>query len=162
MGFFHSLVHPKDFLDITTLKNGTIIVAVVELALSLLTVLGFTRGYSSSYTLISVICTVLCLYGVYTKKPKYVFIYFIYLLVCVILSGLLAFFSLFTIFGLTFKYIIIAFLDFIITLYACCVVKAYHKELENETLNSGNATNQTAAAVNETVAAKVDNATSKV
>jgi len=129
------LFQPKSFLGLTTLRNGVITIAVINLILTFLSFLGF--GVLALYgTIISVLCTVLGLLGVYKENPVFIMVYLIYMVICTLLSWSLVTVSLLT-FGII---IILCLLSFFINVYACCVINSYHNELKLKVL-TGNTNN---------------------
>jgi len=121
---------PKNFLGFTTLRNGTIILAVINLIFTLLSLLNF--GALIYVIFVSVICTVLGLYGTYKEQPVLILVYLIFMIICTLFSWILVLISLFT---WSILFIFICFLTFVICVYACCVINAYRTESKVKALS---------------------------
>lgn len=152
MGIVDSIIHPKTFLGITDLRNGSLILAALEF---ILTVLNSARydGYGISIgALIAIVCTGLGFWGITENKKNLVRIYEIYLIINAIYA---VFVFIFSFFSFSLSYIIKSFFLFVVSLYACRVVRSYYKQMKNDN------TTTTIKDVTTTVADKTEEAVDK-
>ncbi|OUM58644.1 hypothetical protein PIROE2DRAFT_16023 [Piromyces sp. E2] len=129
MGCLDHLFHPKSFFGVTSLRNGALILALVEFIFTFLGFFGIgdiTSGGLSAF--VSLICCVLGVYGIIKNKPKYVFFYYVYVICCAIVALI---FFIFSFLSFDTSYIIINFLYFIISLYNWRVVSAYYHQMKS-------------------------------
>jgi len=129
MGFFQHFYYPRSFFGVTTLRNGVLILALLEFIFIILTFLGFIKiAYSSIIFLIALICSGLGVYGVMKNKPKLVFFYYIYVSLMALAAVVTFVFSLMS-FNL--RNILINLLYLIVAIYNWRVVSTYYHQMKS-------------------------------
>ncbi|ORX60062.1 hypothetical protein BCR36DRAFT_579503 [Piromyces finnis] len=133
MGFIESLLHPKSFLTLTDLRNGTMIIAGINF---ILIALNFGAGgsffrvlYNIIITVLSLLCTGLGCWGAFKKITKYVtwYFYFTFINFCFAVVGFVTNIVAFSILG-----IIVSAFHLIIGIYTVTVVRGFLTELGSD------------------------------
>ena len=153
MFLIHNIIHPESFLGLTDLKTGSFVIAAIDFIMTVITVFGINIYGTSVSTFIALICTGLGVYGISKNKKSYVLVYEIYLIINVLFSCVVFVIS-FISFSL--QFIIESLILFIISIYACRVVNAHYKQMDDDGI-----TNKVTETANKFVDA-VDATTAKV
>jgi len=90
MGFFDALLHPRDFLGLTDLRMGTMILAGVNFVLIAANFGAAANSWrafvNTVFAVIALICTALGCYGAFKNNAQHVTYYFYYCFVNLIFA----------------------------------------------------------------------------